>query len=94
MPVGLVAEAEFPLEATELRPGDKLIAYSDGVTEAQNPHGEFFGRKRLREIAVENARGSYREAHDAILAALAEFTEQAEQADDMTLCVMEFGGST
>jgi serine phosphatase RsbU (regulator of sigma subunit) len=90
VPVGLLQDAEFAVEAVMLHAGDKLVAYSDGVTEAQNGSGEFFGRKRLREAAVEAARGTYREMHDRILEALAEFTGGAAQADDITLCVMQY----
>jgi serine phosphatase RsbU (regulator of sigma subunit) len=90
MPVGLLAEAEFVVEAAELHAGDKLIAYTDGVTEAQNPAGEFFGRKRLREVAVEYARAPHIETHDAILRAVQEFTQGAEQGDDITLFLMEY----
>src|SRR5262249_21926029 len=50
MPVGLVDGAEFPGAETQLAPGEKVVIYSDGVTEAQNRAGDFFGRKRLREI--------------------------------------------
>jgi serine phosphatase RsbU (regulator of sigma subunit) len=90
MPVGLLAGAEFPVESVPLRAGDKLIAYTDGVTEAQNPEGDFFGRRRLREVALAQREAAYRETHDAILAAVAAFTGGAPQADDVTLCVMEY----
>jgi serine phosphatase RsbU (regulator of sigma subunit) len=90
MPVGLLASAEFQVESAQLRPGDKVIAYTDGVTEAQNASGAFFGRKRLREAAVAQREASSAEMHEAILAAVSAFTQGAPQADDVTLLVMEY----
>ena len=45
MPVGLLPEAAFVVEKRRLESGDRLVLYSDGVTEAQNQAGEFFGRR-------------------------------------------------
>lgn len=94
MPVGLVAEASFQLEHRDLAPGDRIVLYTDGVTEAQNEAGEFFGRKRLRE-AVQRAGGATcPELHAAIQKAVLDFTAGAEQADDLTLVVVEYRGRT
>ena len=90
MPVGLVAEASFLLEHRDLAPGDRIVLYTDGVTEAQNDAGEFFGRKRLRE-AVRCAGGATcPELHAAIQKAVLDFTAGAEQADDLTLVVVQY----
>ena len=48
MPVGLVETAEFAVAEHQLAPGDKVVVYSDGVTEAQNASGDFFGKKRTQ----------------------------------------------
>jgi phosphoserine phosphatase RsbU/P len=90
MPVGLVEEAEFALGEERIEAGDRLIVYSDGVTEAQNRHGEFFGGKRLREVVAEHLGESCAAIHDAIHAAVAVFTEGAPQSDDITVLVLEF----
>jgi len=92
MPVGLVPDARFHLGHRELRPGDRLVLYSDGVTEAQNPAGEFFSRKRLRAAIRAAQDASAGQMHDAIQKAIIEFTAGAEQADDITLVVMEYRG--
>jgi len=92
MPVGLIDPAEYELAEAKLGPGDKVVIYSDGVTEAQNVEGEFFGRKRLREVAAGNAGASCAALHGAIQTAVKEFAGGAEQADDITLVVVEFGG--
>ena len=63
------------------------------MTEAQNDAGEFFGRVRLRE-AVRKADGAAcPELHAAIQKAIFDFTAGAEQADDLTLVVVEYRGS-
>ena len=51
------AGASFPLDHRDLAPGDRIVLYTDGVTEAQNDAGDFFGRRRLRE-AVQRAGGA------------------------------------
>ena len=74
-----------------LAPGDKLVIYSDGVTEAQNTAAEFFGKKRLREAVAAHAwRNPARAIHDAIQEAVTAFTEGAPQSDDITVVVLEY----
>lgn len=92
MPVGLVAGASFLLENRDLAPGDRIVLYTDGVTEAQNDAGEFFGRRRLRDAVQRAGAASCSELHAAIQSAIVEFTAGAEQADDLTLVVVEYRG--
>jgi sigma-B regulation protein RsbU (phosphoserine phosphatase) len=92
MPVGLVEGAEFELAERRLSPGDKVVIYTDGVTEAQNPAGEFFGRGRLVEAVGTNAAGSCGEIHADLERAVGAFTEGAPQSDDITVLVIEFQG--
>ncbi len=77
MPVGLMEEAEFEVAEQRLAPGDKLVIYTDGVTEAQNVAGRV-----LRQEAAAGDRGSTRRRtcaaiHDAIQGAVSAFTEGA-----------------
>ncbi|HLI83673.1 MAG TPA: SpoIIE family protein phosphatase [Bryobacteraceae bacterium] len=89
MPVGLLEEAEFTVGQERIEAGDRLVIYSDGVTEAQNSRSEFFGAKRLREVVAAHANESCAQIHNAIHAAVAAFTEGAPQSDDITLLVLE-----
>jgi len=93
MPVGLLEPASFEVSEDRLQSGDKIVIYTDGVTEAQNTRGEFFGRKRLREIVVQHAAGSSGDIHDAIQGAVTAFTQGATQSDDITVVVAEFNPS-
>jgi serine phosphatase RsbU (regulator of sigma subunit) len=90
MPVGLVESAEFEALETTLASGDKLVIYTDGVTEAQNVDREFFGRPRLRQAITAHRADSNRGMHDGVVSAIAAFTESAPQADDITLVVIEY----
>jgi len=90
MPVGLIEQAEFEVQEVALHSGDKIVIYTDGVTEAQNLQAEFFGRHRLRQVVAEHRADSCREMHDAVQSAIAAFTESAPQADDITLVVIEY----
>ncbi len=90
IPVGLMEEAEFAVAEERLAPGDKIVIYSDGVTESQNTQGEFFGRQRLVDVIRAHSGESCNAIHDAIHDAVAAFSEGARQADDITLLVLGF----
>jgi serine phosphatase RsbU (regulator of sigma subunit) len=90
MPVGLLPGAPFAVEYRDLAKGDRLVIYSDGVTEAQNEAGEFFGRPLLREAIARAASLDCAGMHDAIQRSLRDFTGGAEQSDDITLVVVEY----
>jgi sigma-B regulation protein RsbU (phosphoserine phosphatase) len=94
MPVGLMEGAEFAVESLQLAPGDRVVIYSDGVTEAQNQNKEFFGKKRLNDILKAHAGDSCGAIHDAIQEGVAAFTEGAPQSDDITVVVLEFKGTS
>ena len=90
MPVGLIDPAEFGVGEYRLHSGDKVVIYTDGVTEAQNGNGEFFGRKRLKEVLARHAGEGCGAVHDAIRQAIDTFTEGAAQSDDITVLVLEY----
>ena len=93
MPVGLIETAEFAVLEQRLEPGDKVVVYSDGVTEAQDNEGRFFGKRRLREAIQAHSGESCAAIHDAIQEAVAVFTEGAPQSDDITMVVLEYCGN-
>jgi sigma-B regulation protein RsbU (phosphoserine phosphatase) len=90
MPVGLMPGAHFGVEEQRLESGDRLLLYTDGVTEAANEAGEFFGRMRLRAAAASVAMTDCVSVHDTVLQSLRDFTGGAEQSDDITLVVAEY----
>ena len=70
-------------------PGDTVVFYTDGVTEARNGKGELFWEERLRATLEAHAEDSAQKIQNAILAAVEEFTDGAPLADDLTLFVIK-----
>ena len=83
--MGAFTSIEPPETELTLAPGDALLCYTDGATDAVSPSGERFGDERLR-ATVESARGrTALELVAAVRDAVAAFQETAEPADDVTL---------
>jgi len=90
MPVGMLEGSEFEVVQVTMEPGDKLVIYSDGLTEAEGPDGKFFDTERLRECLRENAKLDAAGLHAAIFARLDLFTEGGAMRDDITAVVLEY----
>ena len=71
-----------------LAPGDLLLFYTDGVTEAMNPAGEQFGEERLAEWAVSVADSSSLVLARDLVACVTAFAGEAPQHDDITIIVL------
>ncbi len=82
--VGLFDNLSFPQATVQLRPGDLLVAYSDGVTEPENDYGEF-GEERLIQLVRENRRWPLERITEIVTAAVADWIGDNEQPDDITL---------
>jgi len=90
MPVGMLEEAQFQVVQMQLETGDKIVIYSDGLTEAENAAGEFFDTERLRNCLRENASLGAAELHKVLLSTLDEFVEGGVIRDDITALVLEY----
>jgi sigma-B regulation protein RsbU (phosphoserine phosphatase) len=95
--LGMFPEAVYEEGAVVLGPGDLLVAYSDGVTEARAPArpgeeaGEDLGEERLIEL-LRSSRALGPEALvERLIARVREFSQVAQQADDVTVAVISFG---
>jgi hypothetical protein len=88
IPLGVMEEAEWIPARAELPPGALLVLYTDGVLDAQNHHGEFFGQDQLRKIVREHDDRTAREVRDALVAAVYAFAGPQPQVDDITLMVL------
>ena len=89
MPLGMVPDGVFSeaiADRTEpFRPGDTLVLYTDGVTEAPNEEGKEFAGTRLAD-AVRALHGrTAREVNDGVLESVHRFAGEAAQRDDLTL---------
>ena len=87
LPLGIMANADFREGKTRLHPGDVLVIYSDGVSEAVNPKGEEFGPTRLYETVARNLDASAAGIRDRIESALTKFCQGTPAADDITLVI-------
>jgi len=86
--LGLFENWKCDVEKVSLRPGDTLVVYTDGITEALNPAEEEFGEGRLVEILRSHRQAPVKELLALILAAVQEFGG-ASQADDLTLVIAQ-----
>ena len=86
--LGVMPELTYKEDSVDLQPGDTLILYTDGVSEAMNPVGEEFGVDRLRAIFADQPPTSARMANEVILEAVAEFADGTPQSDDVTCLVL------
>ncbi|HEX4230883.1 MAG TPA: SpoIIE family protein phosphatase [Bryobacteraceae bacterium] len=89
MPLGLVPKAAYEVKRLQLQPGDKIVAYSDGLTEAENRRKERFESK-MRPALTAAAHLSAREIHDKLVEAVLQFGEGDDLQDDLTVLVMEY----
>jgi sigma-B regulation protein RsbU (phosphoserine phosphatase) len=89
MVVGAFPFARYNESRLELRGGDLLVLYTDGITEPENEYGEDFGEKRLRELLVANADREGAEITAAVVDAVRRWTAFPDELqDDMTLLVL------
>jgi phosphoserine phosphatase RsbU/P len=90
MPVGMVDEAPFDMVQVQLNPGDKLVIYTDGLTEAEGPDGAFYDAERLRQCLRAHGQSDAATLHAALRASVDEFTEGGAIRDDITALVIEY----
>ncbi|MCE9597955.1 MAG: SpoIIE family protein phosphatase [Spirochaetia bacterium] len=76
----------------DLSRGEMIYFYSDGISEAANPEGEFYGVHRLKEAIKTYGAGPASEVRDALLSDIRAFTRTAPQHDDITLLVARVHG--
>jgi len=88
-PVGMMPEMDCKLEEITLTPGDLMVWYTDGVTEASNQKAEEFGTERLLESVRVHSGENAREICDQLWRDVAAFTEKASLDDDLTLLVVK-----
>lgn len=89
-PVGLVPEAEYTAACLKLEPGDTLVLFSDGVTEAMDPEEQLYGVPRLQEVLKGMSHLALPDLQKRVLESVETFTRGARQADDLTLLLVRY----
>jgi sigma-B regulation protein RsbU (phosphoserine phosphatase) len=88
LPLGIVEDREYDEGITEFRPGDSLLLYSDGLSEALDTGNNEFGEDRLRALWCEHGTKPPHEVIDLLLERISTFRGRASQSDDMTVVVV------
>ena len=92
VPVALFDTSYYSTGRVEIRPGDLIFCYTDGVTEALNANEEEFGRERLIGALRTSAGLSAREMLRYVYSELRKFTRGSRQHDDIAAFVVKFDG--
>jgi hypothetical protein len=91
--VGILEAVPFEEGSVRLAPGDRIVLYTDGLSEAMDAEKEMYGDDRIADVAAAlPADQSARESIDAIMAGISTFLDGVEPQDDMTLMVLRVLG--
>ena len=90
--LGAFPDSAYEEERLDLLPGDVLVFYTDGVSDAQNGDGEMFGEERLLELVRKVREKSAGEIRQAVLETVSAFVHRAPQFDDITLVAIHAAG--
>ena len=88
MALGIAPDASFIEQQVELEKGDFILVYSDGVTEARNENGEFFGDAQLFELILKITNLPTGEMGEQIVAAVERFMGEAKTHDDLSIALL------
>jgi sigma-B regulation protein RsbU (phosphoserine phosphatase) len=90
--LGIVEAADYSEATIVLEPGDLMVVYSDGVTEAMSRKRELFGEDRLERLLALNSMTTAEVVGRTIADAVAAFEEDSQQSDDVTVVAVKFHG--
>jgi serine phosphatase RsbU (regulator of sigma subunit) len=90
--LGAVPEARFESHTRPIGPGDKLVLYTDGITEAGSPLMEPWGEKRFRAALVAMADERATRLPELLLAEVDQYLGDTRMSDDITMCVLQLVG--
>jgi sigma-B regulation protein RsbU (phosphoserine phosphatase) len=87
--LGIFEDIKLEEREVNLAPGDLVVFYTDGVTEAMDADQFLFGEDRLRAVVIANPQTTAQQLLQAIVDAVQAFTGNAPQSDDLTLFVIK-----
>jgi serine phosphatase RsbU (regulator of sigma subunit)/putative methionine-R-sulfoxide reductase with GAF domain len=89
MPLGVFEDAKFGERELQLKPGETLLVYTDGVTEAMNEAKDLFGEDRLEKAVTGVASLSSEKIAERVIEQVEGFVLEAERSDDITLLAIQ-----
>ena len=92
VPVGILPEYPFEEKEYTFAPGDRLVVFSDGASDATNGEDEFFSEERLESLVMKHNDLTADELLDKICDEIKTFTGDAPQFDDITLVIISREG--
>jgi phosphoserine phosphatase RsbU/P len=87
--IGFISDAEFAIQEARIAPGDLLLCYTDGVTEAFSPDRDLFGEERLDALLAPPLPPSAGTVLDRVDNAVRQFSQGGEQNDDITMLAVQ-----
>lgn len=90
LPIGVMSDASYVVHQLQLLTGDQLFMYSDGITEAENTKGEWYGLLRLEQCITRIKGSSAKEQLTGIIEDVQLFADGASQYDDIAVMSMHF----
>ena len=90
VPLGLLEDVEYKTVEFDVEYNDKIVLFSDGVSEARNQQGDEFGLENIKRVIAHNADNSSEKTLAALKEALYKFSNRAPQHDDITLMTFTF----
>jgi serine phosphatase RsbU (regulator of sigma subunit) len=90
---GIMEDARYPAGACQLAPGDAVLLYTDGVTEAMNAQEALYSEEKLVTTVAAGAADEPRGLIERLRASIAEFVQAAPQADDITMLALRYRGA-
>ncbi|MCP4544058.1 MAG: serine/threonine-protein phosphatase [Chloroflexi bacterium] len=88
MALGVTTDTTWEQKTIQLAPGDLLVLYTDGITDAENEQDVFFGEERLLKIVQTNLGRPAQDLQNTLMAEIHSFVGDAPQFDDITLMIV------
>ncbi|MDA1015791.1 MAG: SpoIIE family protein phosphatase [Planctomycetota bacterium] len=89
MPIGMIADSDYEQDSLTLEPGDRLVMYSDGLTDTPNASDELFGSARVLDSLTRLARLTLNESIRGLLSDLGKWRGKVAATDDVSLLAVE-----
>ena len=91
MALGVVDDMDWEQKTVALNKGDVLVLYTDGISEAQNKKGDFYGENRMLDVLKANQNSTALQIQDSIMNDISKFMNEAPMLDDLTLMIIVSG---